>query len=70
MSTQLNSILKYLLSNSNRQLQSHQSALHFGAGGVLYVCESVCAGSSIDLANVLWSAMPVQLQRSLSSDLI
>lgn len=53
MSTQLNCILKRPLSDSNRQLQSHQSALHHSAGGI--VC--MRAGRGIDFANVLWFAM-------------
>lgn len=72
MSAQLNCMLKHQHSDSDRQLQSHQSPLQFSASVIMQVCVCVCARSvkDIDFANVLWSAMPVQLQCSLSLDLI
>ena len=78
---QLNWAVKHPLSDSNRQLQSHQSALLSAAIACVCVCVCVClcvcvcacgGRRGIDFANVLWSAMraELQLQRSLSLDLI
>lgn len=62
MSAQLSCNPKRPLTDSKRQLQSHQSALQF-------CWYSLCVSvhyPDIDFAEVLWSAMRVQLLRWLS----